>query len=174
MSRSVDLFIDAKVSLDEVAEALGRLAGAPLVPEPEQARWQLRLGETHAILAEHPYGDDGKLLFTRYRFALSVRVANEVRIRDTPEAAVLRRVAQLIQQGPAWPVLLVHDLQYSELVGAGGAGEAGEPDGSAAWPDPAPAVIGATGSNAAALVTGAPGPHAADAGRTDSSPGAAG
>ena len=133
MSRSVDLFIDADVSLDELAGALGRQTGAPLVAEPDRASWRLQEGEAHAILAEHPYGDDGDLLFTRYRFALSARVPNEVRPHDTAEAALLRRIALKIQQARAgWPVLLVHDLQYRDQEGpsgpgAGGQAEPGEP-----------------------------------------------
>jgi hypothetical protein len=115
MSRSVDLFIDADLSLDELAGALGRQAGAPLVAEPDHVSWRLQDAEVHAILAEHPYGDDGNLLFTRYRFALSARVPNEVRPHDTAEAALLRRTAVKIQQShPTWPVLLVHDLQYRD------------------------------------------------------------
>jgi hypothetical protein len=114
MSRSVDLFIDADVTLDELASALGRHTGTQLVVEPDQARWVLEDGDTRATLAEHPYGDDGDLLFTRYRFALSARVSNDVRPHDTAEAALLRRVAEKIQKGPAWPVLLVHDLQYRD------------------------------------------------------------
>jgi hypothetical protein len=114
MSRSVDLFIDADIPLDELAGALERHTGTPLVPEPDETRWILEEGDTRATLAEHPYGDDGDLLFTRYRFALSARVANDVRPHDTAEAALLRRVALKIQQGPTWPVLLVHDLQYRD------------------------------------------------------------
>ncbi len=92
----------------------GAIPARPLVPEPDQARWVLEEGDTRATLAEHPYCDDGDLPFTRYRFALSARVSNDVRPHDTAEAALLRRVAQKIQQGPTWPVLLVHDLQYRE------------------------------------------------------------
>ena len=138
MSRSVDLFIDADVSLDELAGALGRQAGAPLVADPDHTSWRLTDGEVHAILAEHPYGDDGNLLFTRYRFALSARVPNEVRPHDTAEAALLRRMAVKIQQGPAWPVLLVHDLQYRDHeLPSRLAADSGGPA------EPAPAVGGA-------------------------------
>jgi hypothetical protein len=128
MSRSVDLFIDADVPLEELASALERHAGMSLVAEPDQARWVLQEGDTRATLAEHPYGDDGDLLFTRYRFALSARVSNDVRPHDTAEAALLRRIAQKIQQGPTWPVLLVHDLQYrdrAQVSGADGAAGTG-------------------------------------------------
>jgi hypothetical protein len=138
MSRSVDLFIDADVCPDELAAALGRLAGAPLVAEPDSARWHLQEGEAQATLAEHPYGDDGSLLFSRYRFALSARLPNEVRPHDTAEAALLRRIAQKIQQGPGWPVLLVHDLQYRDRPDA-----AGPNDGAARPEEPAPVVGGA-------------------------------
>jgi hypothetical protein len=116
MSRSVDLFIGADVPLDEMAGALERHAGTQLVAEPDQACWILQEGDIRATLAEHPYGDDGDLLLSRYRFALSARVSNDVRPHETAEAALLRRIAQKIQQGPTWPVLLVHDLQYRDRV----------------------------------------------------------
>jgi hypothetical protein len=112
----VDLFIDADVALDEMASALERHTGTQLVAEPDQARWVFQEGDTRATLAEHPYGDDGELFLSRYRFALSARVSNDVRPHETAEAALLRRVAQKIQQGPTWPVLLVHDLQYRDRL----------------------------------------------------------
>jgi hypothetical protein len=129
MSRSVDLFIDANVPLDEVARALGSHTGTGLVAEADQDRWVFEEEGVRAILAEHPYGDDGDLLLTRYRYALSARVSNEVRPHDTAEAALLRRVARQIQQGSAWPVLLVHDLQYRDRV-AEARSEAGAGAGS--------------------------------------------
>jgi hypothetical protein len=113
MSRSVDLFIDTELSLEEVADALGRQAGSPLVSDG-QATWLLQDGAVRATLAEHPYGDDGELLFTRYRFALSARLTNQGRTQDSAEAALLRRIAQKVQQNLAWPVLVVHDLQYRD------------------------------------------------------------
>jgi hypothetical protein len=117
MSRSVDLFVDADMSLEEMAAALGGHAGSALVADGH-ARWVLREGPVQATLAEHPYGDDGELLFTRYRFALSARVDNDGRPQDSPEAGLLRRIAQKIAQGPAWPVLVVLDLQYRDRPGA--------------------------------------------------------
>ena len=120
MSRSVDLFIEAQVPLDDFAAALERLLETRLVAQPDRAEWLLQEGEIRATLAEHPYGDDGELLFTRYRFALSARVGNDARPHDTPEADLLRRIAQRIQRGPAWPVLLVHDLQYRDRAVAAG------------------------------------------------------
>jgi hypothetical protein len=125
MSRSVDLFIDVDASLDELADGLGRLVGTRLVAEADRPAWLLKDGEARAVLLEHPFRDDGDLLFTRYRFALSAQVSKEARPYDAAEAALLRRVAHTIQQGPAWPVLLVHDLQYRERLEAGSPGDAG-------------------------------------------------
>jgi hypothetical protein len=125
MSRSVDLFIDAGLSLEELAAELGRVLGTPLAAQPDQAGWLVQQGQVQATLAEHPYGDDGDLLFSHYRFALSARVANEVRPHETAEAAFLRRVALKIQQGPGWLLLLVHDLQYRERLEAAGASNGG-------------------------------------------------
>ena len=131
MSRSVDLFIDADLSLDELAGGVGRQVGSPLVLEPDGRCWRLTDGEVHAVLADNRYRDDGDLSLSRYRFALSARLPNDVRPHDTAEASLLRRVAQQIQRGPGWPVLLVHDLQYRDrLVGAGPASGRGAGEGS--------------------------------------------
>jgi hypothetical protein len=148
MSRSVDLFIDANLPLDELAGALGGHVGTPLAAEPDGRGWRLVDGGVEALLAEHAYRDDGELLLSRYRYALSARLPNEVRPHDTSEAAMLRRVSQQIQRGPAWPVLLVHDLQYRDrpaaapdpgLPGGPAEGPAGEPAGG---PDAAgPAAV---------------------------------
>jgi hypothetical protein len=133
MSRSVDLFIDADVSLAEMSGVLGECLGAPLRPEG-LSEWVFDQGQVQAKLSEHPYRDDGELLFSRYRFVVSTRVANDVRPQDSPQAALLRQLAHKIQQGPAWPLLVVHDLQYRDGLpapapsvhvedGAGGSGE---------------------------------------------------
>ena len=60
MSRSVDLFIDADVSLDELA---GPWAARPVhrsSPNPTGPAGACRRASADAILAEHPYGDDGE------------------------------------------------------------------------------------------------------------------
>ncbi len=118
MSRSVDLFIDAPASPDEVAEAVARLAaempGSSVTPGDQPGTWELRHGDTVAVLAEHPYVDDGDLLLRRYRYALSARVDSGTRLADSPATALLRRVGQHLSQATSWPVLLVLDLQFSE------------------------------------------------------------
>lgn len=116
MSRSVDLFIDAKVPLEDLAAALREKLELSLTPDAERRRWLLRDGDIAAFLHEHPYVDDVNLPFSHYRFALSARVGHEGRPQDSAEAAYLRRLAQRIQQGPHWPVLLVLDLQFRDAA----------------------------------------------------------
>lgn len=116
MSRSVDLFIDATAPLEDFAAALREKLELSLTPDAERRRWLLRDGDVAAFLHEHPYVDDVTLPFSRYRFAISARVAGDGRPQDSAEAAYLRRLAQRIQQGPHWPVLLVLDLQFRDPV----------------------------------------------------------
>ena len=162
MSRSVDLFIDADVSLAEMSGVLGECLGAPLRPEG-LSEWVFDQGQVQAKLSEHPYRDDGELLFSRYRFVVSARVANDVRPQDSPQAALLRQLAHQIQQGPAWPLLVVHDLQYRDGLPAPGpslriedaAGEGGPGAGDPGAGDP-----GAGGPAAGGPGAGGPGAEA--------------
>jgi hypothetical protein len=117
MSRSVDLFIDADAPLEEVAASLSKLLGSPFAEGPGSRTWLLREGTVEAVLSCHPFVDDGELLLSRYRYALSARVANDVRIQDAPETALLRHVADRVQRGSHLPALLVFDLQYREQGG---------------------------------------------------------
>ena len=114
MSRSVDLFIDADIPIGELAAELGRLTDLSLDPRPDSAEWTLEEGEVRATLAEHPYVDDGDLLLAHYRYALSCRVTNGVRLQAAPETALLRLVAEALQHKSEMPVLLVLDLQYRD------------------------------------------------------------
>jgi hypothetical protein len=133
------LFIDADLSLDELADGVGRQVGSTLAVEPDGRGWRLTDGDVQAVLSEHGYRDDGDLPFSRYRFALSARLPNDVRPHDTAEATMLRRVAQQIHRGPGWPVLLVHDLQYRDRpAGAGPAGGAGGDAGDGEWSEGTP------------------------------------
>jgi hypothetical protein len=114
MSRSVDLFIDADAPIDEVAANLGELLGSPLTQGPGPGTWLLQEGSVEAVLSHHPFLDDGELFFSRYRYALSARVANTVRVQDAPETALLRHVADRVLRGSHLPALLVFDLQYRD------------------------------------------------------------
>jgi hypothetical protein len=118
MSRSVDLFIDADAPIDEVAANLGELLGSPLVQGPGPGIWLLQEGSVEAVLSRHPFLDDGDLLLSRYRYALSAQVSNSGRIQDAPETALLRHVADRVLRGSHLPALLVFDLQYRDRPGA--------------------------------------------------------
>jgi hypothetical protein len=117
MSRSVDLFIDADAPIDEVAANLGELLGSPLAEGPGPRTWLLQEGTVEAVLTCHPFLDDGELLLSRYRYALSARVPNTVRVQDAPETALLRHVAERVLRGSHLPALLVFDLQYRDRPG---------------------------------------------------------
>jgi hypothetical protein len=114
MSRSIDLFIDAEQPPDEVASAIGRLLGSDPVEDPDTGAWLLSQGDVEASLSEHRYVDEAHLPFTRFRYALSARVPNTVRLQDAPAAALLRQIADLTQRRLGWPALLVMDLQYRD------------------------------------------------------------
>lgn len=122
MSRSVDLFIACPEPLEAVAAKIADIAKAVVVAGPDGRRWEIRDAATTATLYEHRYLDDGDLFLSRYQYVLSGRTAAESRPQDTPEAAFLRRVGSALQQATSWPVLLVLDLQYREVV-PGGDGE---------------------------------------------------
>jgi hypothetical protein len=158
MSRSVDLFVGTDLPLHQLAIEMGSHIGCRLVADAEKPQWTLREGDVAATLAEHPYANDTNLPLTRYRYALSARVANTARPGDTPEAAMLRRVAHKIQQGPGWPVLLVLDLQYRDGTSTSEAETAGS-GGAVALADRVPPDIGPpdTGSpDTGSPVTGSP------------------
>ncbi len=114
MSRSIDLFIDADQPPDELAAALGRVLGSALEKDSATGAWLLRRGDVQASLTEHPFADDEDLPFTRFRYSLSARVANTVRLQDAPATVLLRRIADLTQRQLGLPVLLVMDLQYRD------------------------------------------------------------
>jgi hypothetical protein len=123
MSRSVDLFIRHDQSIQELAEAIGRLMERELTPGPGADTWVLREGEVEVMLREHPYVDDGELLLSNYRFALSGSVPNNVRLQDAKTTEFLRRVADRLHRGGGILVLLVLDLQYRDRAPTGGAAE---------------------------------------------------
>jgi hypothetical protein len=126
MSRSVHLFIGADAPLEELAGALGESLATTLVYEPETGGWAITDGDARAVLAAHPYVDDGDLTLSRYRYALSAQVPNDVRLHDSREAVMLRRVAERVQHDLGHPALLVLDLQYRDHATSDSAGSAAE------------------------------------------------
>lgn len=119
MSRSVDLFIDMEAPAESVVARIASLSGVGLDPGEMPGTWSMDSGSVHAELHPHPYVDDGELLFSRYRWALSCRVGTGVRLADAPETALLRLVAEALRREGV-PTLLVHDLQYLERQGSAG------------------------------------------------------
>ena len=118
MSRSVDLFIQSSLPIDELAPTIGGLIDRQLSPGPSTGSWVLSDGESEAVLRAHPYVDDGDLPFASYRYALSASVANGVRVQDAPVTDLLRRVADRLQRAGGMGVLMVLDLQYRDRPGA--------------------------------------------------------
>lgn len=146
MSRSVDLFIACREPLEVVAQTVAKLTKFQVVPG-EGESWLVQDGDVHAVLGEHRYPDHAELPLGRYRYALSARVPDTVRPQDSAPAALLRRVAQMLQENcPPWLVLMVLDFQYKdnptkpgpevEADRATTADPAANPD-PAATPDPA-------------------------------------
>ena len=145
MSRSVDLFIDVAVPIEELAAKLGDLAGVTLTRVADAAddaeggeHWVLEDGSVRAVLAAHPYVDDGELVFSHYRYALSARVANSARPQDAPETFLLRRLADKVLHGAGLPALLVLDLQYRDRGQVAGPNGSGAEFGATAEPDGRP------------------------------------
>lgn len=117
MSRSVDLFIDSPKSIEELAAEVARLTQLALTPGAVPGTWSLVEGDVHAELRAHPYVDDGELVFQRYRYALSARVREDIRLAASAQAALLRQVSESLHQAQM-ATLLVLDLQFRERAGA--------------------------------------------------------
>jgi hypothetical protein len=150
MSRSLDLFIDTDLDLDQLAKQLGDAAGVDLSRSGDGRTWILRDGSVVAELGPHPYEDDGDLLLSQYHYSVSARVPTDARPQETSEAAVLRKLAQRLRAATPWRVLLVLDLQYRD-------GDPGTlpPSISSAAPDSPPAgAAAAAGGGAAAAAAG--------------------
>jgi hypothetical protein len=96
--------------LDELAAAIGRLTGIPLVGAVEGSRWVLRDGDAAAVLGEHHFDNDRHLLLCRYRYDLSAKVDADT-VVDCAETVLLRRVFAAIRADGTYPALLVFDLQ---------------------------------------------------------------
>ena len=122
MTRSIDLFIQSDATLERVAGDIRRITGATLVESPDGDGWVLSEGGVEARLGTHPYLDDGELTLQRYRYCLATTVTGSHRPSDSPGAALLRMVGDLLQRGGTYSCLLVVDLQYRErLAVTGGA-----------------------------------------------------
>jgi hypothetical protein len=112
MSRSIDLFIDAPLELDELAAEITKLTGCELAAVPGRRGLVLRSGDVVAELDDHDFVDDRELLFSRYRYVLTATVASDRSVNDSPQAALLRRIFSAVKADHRYPSLLVFDLQH--------------------------------------------------------------
>jgi hypothetical protein len=113
LSRSIDLFIDSELPLQEVAAEISRITGLAAAECVEREEWALVNSELEARLAVHQFLDDGDLVFERYRYCLSVTAFDSPSPADSSEAALLRLVLDLLRRQGV-PCLLVFDLQYRD------------------------------------------------------------
>jgi hypothetical protein len=120
VSRSVDLFIQCDLPLEDLASYLGRLVGAEVSPHAAGG-WRLARGSLGAHLVDNGYLDDGDLDLSRYRYVLSATIAGASRPDASAEAALVRELAQKLREATSWPVLVVIDLQYREVASASSA-----------------------------------------------------
>jgi hypothetical protein len=112
MSRSIDLFIDAPLDPDQLADEITRLTGLTFAPVPGSQVRALQNGGVVAELAEHDFVDDRELLFSRYRYVVSAAVGSDRSVNDSPQAVLLRRMVAALKADHRFPSLLVFDLQH--------------------------------------------------------------
>lgn len=124
MSRSIDLFIDSKLALGDLAHALAVLAGAASAQPATGGAYQLRRGDVVAELRTHDYVDDGTLRLSRYPYVLSARFPDGKSPNDAAEVAFIRNAGDLVRQRMDASALVVLDLEQRD-TGAGGGGGGG-------------------------------------------------
>jgi hypothetical protein len=112
MSRSIDLFIDAPLELDQLAEEITKLTGFTFAQVPGTSHLVLQNADVVAELGVHDFVDDRELLFTRYRYVVTAAVGSDRSVNDSPQAAVLRRIFATLKADHRFPSLLVFDLQH--------------------------------------------------------------
>jgi hypothetical protein len=112
MSRSIDLFIDAPLDLDQVADEITKLTGFTFAQVPGTSHRALQNGDVVAELGVHDFVDDRELLFTRYRYVVTAAVGSDRSVNDSPQAALLRRIFAALKADHRFPSLLVFDLQH--------------------------------------------------------------
>ena len=127
MSKSVDLFINSDQPIEAVAAAVERLTQLSIKPGELPSTWLIAKDYLRAELSVKPYISDGELDLERYAYAMSARASGS-RLTDSPEAALLRAVADRLHTEKI-RTLLVHDLQYKDRAAvqstAPDSGEAG-------------------------------------------------
>jgi len=112
MSRSIDLFIDAPVDLDQMAAEITMLTGHGFAEVPGRRGRVLSTSDVVAELDDHDFVDDRDMLFSRYRYVLTATVPPGRAVNDSPQAVLLRQVFSAVKADHRYPALLVFDLQH--------------------------------------------------------------
>lgn len=123
MPRSIVLFVSLQPPVDSAAAEVERLTGLAMRPGPVAGTWSLDEGDVHAQLHAHSYGEHGDVLLSQFPLALTCLVADEARLADAPETALLRLISESLR-GAGVAALLVHDMQYRNPMVATGAAAA--------------------------------------------------
>lgn len=111
MSRSIDLFIDSPLVLDDFASELTRLTGKACVAVPDAPMWVLTDGDVVAELTEHHFANDRNLMLRKYRYCLSARLGPEAQLENSSPQVVSLRAIQAVLRSARYLTLLVWDLQ---------------------------------------------------------------
>lgn len=114
MSRSVDLFLDSPLTLDELAPRLASVTELTFNRGEDGLEWITCDGQVVARLGPHHYLDDGDLVLSQYRYSLSCRVRGDGSLTDSSEVRFLRQVLHTLRSRTGLKLLLVLDLQYRD------------------------------------------------------------
>ncbi len=123
MSRSVDLFVSWRESIEALAVVITDRSGLELHPRPDGRGFDLAEGNLSAVLHRHGFADDDGLPLSHYPYAVSMRTQAGGHLGSSLEVSMMRRLAACLD---GIPVLLVLDLQYrAEVQGRAGSAVGG-------------------------------------------------
>jgi hypothetical protein len=117
VSRSVDLFVSSDAPVEELAATIAARGDLTLDGPADGGGVLLGDGSLSAVLHQHAFVDDGDIVVSRYRYALSLHTTVTGHLGVSAETAFLRRVAATLGDHR---VLLVLDLQYRTGTAAEG------------------------------------------------------
>ena len=110
MARCIDLFLDAQLEIEALAEELTGITGVSFRPDDE-GRYVAHIRDALLTLSGHDFVDDCNLPLSRYRYDISARVGAGG-LLDSTEAEIFRHMLASLKATGQFPALLVFDLQY--------------------------------------------------------------
>lgn len=116
MARSVDLLIASEGPVEAIVEAVAEIDGVRVASGQEET-WTVHDGDVRAVLAAHSERGANEPALGRYEYEVSAEVEDSVRPQDSPQAALLRKIAHKLRHDRCVTVLLVLDLQYRAAAG---------------------------------------------------------